>query len=1205
VISRFFIHRPIFAAVLSIVITLAGGVSLFNLGLAQFPPVTPPTVQVTCNYPGASAQDVAEAVAAPIEQQVNGVEGMMYMNSQCANDGSYNLMVTFKHGIDLNMAQVLVQNRVSLAVPSLPDVIKQTGVTTIKRSPDILCGIALMAPTGRYNQLYLSNYAVLQVKDELARVDGVGDIFLFGQRDYSMRIWLDPHKLASRSLTSSDVVAAIREQNAPVATGSIGQQPSLPGQETQITLSTLGRLSTPEEFGDIILKTGPDGALTRIKDVGRVVLGAKNQDVSVRLDGHDAIFLAIFQMPDANALDTHERVIAKMEELKKNFPEGLTYDIGFDTTPYTRESIREVQKTLRDAIILVAIVVLLFLQNWRSSIIPLIAVPVAIVGTFAAMLLFGFSLNNLTLFGLVLAIGIVVDDAIVVVEAVEHHIEQGMSPRDATLRAMEQVSGPVIAVGLVLSAVFVPCAFISGITGQFFRQFAVTIAVSTVISAFNSLTLSPALTALLLRPQDKGAAPPLPRAAFLVAGAALGWIVLGPAATPWIERAARHMPDLLTSQHWFSRALPWSASVACALAGGVAGWLVGNLLNALLRSFFRAFNAGFARLTRHYTRLVGGLLRVSAIVLVVYGGLMGLTYWELTSTPKGFIPQQDMGYLICSVQLPDAASKERTEAVMKHLVDIARKTPGVWHASGITGQSFVLNAFGSNFGSMFVNLNDYSTRRDDSLSADAIAQHLREEFAKVEDAQIAVFGPPPVRGVGRAGGFTMMVEDRGDVGPQVLQAETDNLVRAGNATPGLMGLFTMFRANVPQINVEPDRRACLAKGVSLQDFADTLAIYEGSLYVNDFNLFGRTWQVNVQADAQFRDQIEDLIPLAVRNSQGGMVPIGSLASIKPINGPMVLTRYNMYPAASINGSSMPGLSSGQVIDLLTRLAGRELPQNMSFEWTDMSYLEVIAGDTAMIIFAFAVVMVFLVLAAQYESWSLPLAVILVVPMCLLSAIIGVNIAHMDINIFTRIGFVVLVGLASKNAILIVEFAKLQRISGKSRRDATLEACKLRLRPIIMTSLAFILGVLPLIVSRGAGAEMRQTLGTAVFSGMLGVTLFGILLTPVFFYSIDWLGEAHVFSSPFMHHVNRASLAVVSLAPVRWTARAAWHRMTGRRRPFDVPAREEPAGTTASDSPPVNGKTPHLKPHVLRKQLEPADAPSGAASREQMTGGNDE
>ncbi len=1208
-ISRFFINRPIFAAVLSIVITLAGFISVFNLGLAQFPPVTPPTVQVTCTYPGASAKDVAEAVAAPIEQQVNGVEGMMYMSSQCANDGSYNLMVTFKHGIDLNMAQVLVQNRVSLALPSLPDVIKQTGVTTLKRSPDILCGIALMSPTGRFNQLFLSNYAVLQVKDELSRVDGVGDIFLFGQRDYSMRIWLDPHKLASRSLTSSDVVAAVREQNNPVATGAIGQQPSEPGQETQITLTTLGRLTTVEEFEDIIVKTTPDGRMTRLKDVGRVVLGAKNEDVSVRLDGNETIFLAVFQMPDANALDTHDRVIAKMDELKKSFPEGLTYEIGFDTTPYTRESIIEVQKTLRDAIILVAVVVLLFLQNWRSAIIPLVAVPVAIIGTFAAMLLFGFSLNNLTLFGLVLAIGIVVDDAIVVVEAVEHHIEQGLSPRDATLRAMEQVSGPVIAVGLVLSAVFVPCAFISGITGQFFRQFAVTIAVSTVISAFNSLTLSPALTALLLRPVEKGTAPPLPRVAFLVIGGIIGWMFLGSWAAPWFAQMLHWLPASVSGGQWVPSAIarhlpvgvPWTAKVSAAIACAAVGWLAGGVLNLALRAFFRGFNALFSRMTRQYTRVVGGLLRMSAIVLVVYGGLMGLTYWGLVTTPKGFIPQQDMGYLMCSVQLPDASSKERTEAVMQRLVDIACKTPGVKHVTGVTGQSFVLNAFGSSFGSMFVNLSDYADRRDESRSANMIANHLRQEFGKIEEAQVAVFGPPPVRGVGRAGGFTLMVEDRGDVGPKVLQTETENLVRAGNETPGLVGLFTMFRANVPQIHIEPDMRACMAKGVSLQDFADTLAIFEGSLYVNDFNLFGRTWQVNVQADSQFRDQVEDLIPLAVRNSQGGMVPIGSLANIKAVNGPLVLTRYNMYPAASINGTATGGLSSGQVIDVLQRLAARELPQNMAFEWTDMSYLEIIAGDTAMIIFGFAVVMVFLVLAAQYESWSLPLAVILVVPMCLLSAIIGVNVAQMDVNIFTRIGFVVLVGLASKNAILIVEFAKLQRVSGKSRRDATLEACKLRLRPIVMTSLAFILGVLPLIISRGAGAEMRHTLGTAVFSGMLGVTLFGILLTPVFFFSIDWLGESRLFASPFMHRLNRVSLAVITLKPVRWSVRAAWHQLAAARRNSRVPRGKVPVGRADAPSPPpsaavigpvigpVIGNGPiHLKTPSMRKRLEPAD-----------------
>ncbi|HEV8069434.1 MAG TPA: efflux RND transporter permease subunit [Planctomycetaceae bacterium] len=1208
-ISRFFINRPIFAAVLSIVITLAGGVSVFNLGLAQFPPVTPPTVQVTCTYPGASAKDVAEAIAAPIEQQVNGVEGMMYMYSQCANDGSYNLTVTFRPGFNLNMAQVLVQNRVSLAVPLLPDVIKQTGVTTIKRSPDILCGIAILSPDNRYDQLFISNYAVLQVKDELSRVEGVGDIFLFGQRDYSMRIWVDPHKMASRGLAASDVSNALREQNAPVATGAIGQQPAVEGQETQITLSTLGRLTDAEQFGNIIVKRSPDGRLTRLKDVARVELGAKNEDVSTRLDGKQTIFLAIFQMPDANALDTHDRVIAKMEELKKSFPEGLTYEIGFDTTPYTRESIREVVKTLRDAIILVAAVVLLFLQNWRSSLIPLVAVPVAIVGTFAAMLLFGFSLNNLTLFGLVLAIGIVVDDAIVVVEAVEHHIENGLSPRDATIRAMDQVSGPVIAVGLVLSAVFIPCAFVSGITGAFFRQFAVTISVSTVISAFNSLTLSPALTAVLLRSHDKETAPPLPRLAYVLGAGLWGWFYLAPWAMPrvepWlIEWAGSWLPASLGPT--VIRALPGAVKVAAAIACGVPGWFAGLLLNRGLKGFFVLFNRGFARTTRLYTGLVGGLVRVSAIVLLVYVGLLGVTYWSIGATPKGFIPLQDMGYLICSVQLPDASSKERTEEVMARLVAIARKVPGVMHVTGVTGQSFVLNAFGSNFGSMFVNLDDYADRRDAERSSDSIAAQIRQAASEIEEAQIFVFGPPPVRGAGRAGGFTMMVEDRGDLGPKALQEETENLVNAGRATQKLVGLASVFRANVPQLFVEPDPRECMSKGVSLQSFADTLSIFVGSLYVNDFNLFGRTWQVNVQADQEFRDQVEDLIPMAVRSNQGMMVPVGSLASIQEINGPLLLTRYNMYPAASINGVAGPGMSSGQAIDLLASTASRELSKNMAFEWSDMSYLEVIAGDTAMLIFGFAVVMVFLVLAAQYESWSLPLAVILVVPMCLLSAIIGVNIAAMDVNIFTRIGFVVLVGLASKNAILIVEFAKVQRRSGADRRSATLEACKLRLRPIVMTSLAFILGVLPLIVSRGAGAEMRQTLGTAVFSGMLGVTLFGLLLTPVFFYSIDWLGDAHLFRSLVMQRFNTLSLSLVSLKPVRSTVAQGWSRLVAARQQRVRIARTSANGNGTNGHLTGGNGAPASESTILggssgRANLEPAAEGDQEPDAEQLVG----
>ena len=1157
-LSRFFIDRPIFAAVLSIVITLAGFVAVWTLPLAQFPQVSPPTVRVTCSYPGASAKDVSEAVAAPIEEKVNGVEGMMFMSSACTNDGQYNLTVTFHHGIDVNMAQVLVQNRVSLAVPMLPDVIKQTGVTVRKQSPDILMGIALLSPDRRYDQLYISNYAILQVKDELARLDGVGDVFVFGQRDYSMRVWVDPEKLASRGLTAADVAEAIREQNMPVAVGAIGEQPAPGDQEFQITLSTLGRLTEVEEFEQIILKTTWDGRITRLKDVARLELGAKSLDVNVAIDGQPTVFLAIFQMPDANALETHDLVMAKMAELGEAFPEGLTYDVGFTTVPYTRESIKQVFITLRDAIVLVALVVLLFLQNWRSALIPLVAVPVAIVGTFAAMAAFGFSLNNLTLFGLVLAIGIVVDDAIVVVEAVEHHIEQGLAPREATIKAMQQVSGPVIAVGLVLSAVFVPCAFISGLTGQFFRQFAMTIAVSTIISAFNSLTLSPALTALLLRPHDKDAkraAPPLPWLAFPLIGGWAGWTFLAETLAPCVSRGLHYLPAGLIAH--IDGHSAWLAPAAGALVGAAMGMPLGRGANWLLNKFFRAFNVGFHYATGFYVRLTGGLLRITVLVLFVYGGLLALTGWRFVATPKGFIPSQDMGYLMVNVQLPDSASMERTQEVIDEIVQIAVAHPGVKHCSGITGQSFVLNAFGSNFGSMFINLKDYHLRRDPALSSMRVLQDLQAEFSKqIEGATIMLFPPPPIRGVGRAGGFMLMVEDRGDVGPVTLQEETDALARLAGETPGIDRPITSFRANVPQYRIQPDPRQCMTRHVSLQDFADTLRIYQGSLYVNDFNRFGRTWQVIVQADSKFRDSPEYLSRLKVRNSGGVMVPVGSLASIQEVNGPLVLTRYNKYPAASINGMAKPGVSSNDAMEIMDRLAEQHLPANMTYEWTDMSYLELLAGNTATVIFGFAVVMVFLVLAAQYESWSLPLAVILVVPMCLLSALVGVTIAHQDVNIFTRVGFVVLVGLASKNAILIVEFAKRQRLSGVPRREATLAACRLRLRPIIMTSFAFILGVVPLIVSRGAGAEMRQALGVAVFSGMLGVTLFGLALTPVFFFTIDWWGESRWFAAAWLRRASDFVLAGLSLKPARQLGRLAWQSMVAARARW--PKRAKPA-----------------------------------------------
>ncbi len=1182
-ISKFFIDRPIFASVLSIVITLAGGLSLVALPIAQYPQVSPPNVSVECTYPGASAQVVAETVAAPIEQQVNGVENMMYMASQCTNDGSYTLTITFKLGVDLNLAQVMVQNRVALALPLMPDVIKQTGVTTKKKAPDILMSVAIFSPDHRYDQLYLSNYATIQIQPELARLPGVSDVTMLGQRDYSMRIWVDPDKMAIRNVTAGDVVAAIREQNLQVATGQVGQQPMNRGQRTQVTTRTTGRLREVEQFENIVVKMMPDGHYLRVKDLGRVELGAKNSDLESQVDGAATGSLAVFQLPDANALECADVVIAKMDELKKDFPEGLDYVVRYNTTPYIRESILEVFNTLRDAVILVAIVVLLFLQNWRSAIIPLIAVPVAIIGTFAIMAAMGFSINNLTLFGLVLAIGIVVDDAIVVVEAVEHHMEHGMKPRAATIRAMEEVSGPVIAVGLVLSAVFVPCAFITGITGQFFRQFALTIASSTIISTFNSLTLSPALAAILLKPRKQGErAEALPRIAIAVLGGWYGFSSLAGRVPGWLERIPR-----LELSDQVLQALPW----LCVVAGAVACWLLARPINWLLSGFFRLFNRGFDLVGFGYTRIVGGMLRVTLLVLLFYGGMLGLTYYgfagfphgivppsfvknhpalkpivEFTGLPKGFIPSQDMGYLMINVQLPDSASSERTVAVMKRMEEIVLATPGVNHTFFVAGQSLLLSAFGSNFGSMFVMLKDFSERPQppterfftwlanpkmeawlrktlhikklQALNSDSIANEIRKQLGmQIPDAMVAVLPPPPVRGVGRAGGFKMMLEDRSATagsleGLQALQNGSDTLVEESRRIPTLTGVASVFRANVPQVYVDLNRNAAMTKDVPLQDVFQTLQVYLGSLYVNDFNLYGRTWQVIVQSDMKFRDQVDDIGRLKIRNTRGQMVPLGSLANVEMRPGPFVLNRYNMYPASFITGASSPGTSSRDAIDTVDALAAATLPASMRTEWTEMAYLELLAGNTAMIVFAFAVVMVFLVLAAQYESWSLPLAVILVVPMCLLSAMAGVWIAQMDINIFTQIGFVVLVGLASKNAILIVEFAKVHRENGLSIREATLEACRLRLRPIVMTSVAFILGVVPLLLSSGAGAEMRRTLGTAVFSGMLGVTIFGIFLTPVFFFVVEWLSETRMFRSGPIRKLSDLILGMVSLSALR-------------------------------------------------------------------------
>ncbi len=1050
-LSRFFIERPIFASVLSIIITLAGSLAAFFLPIAQYPDITPPTVQVTASYPGANAQLVLDTVAAPIEQQVNGVENMIYMSSQCTNDGAYVLTITFALGTDLNVAQVLVQNRVQLAMPVIPSIVQQQGVAVKKKSPNIMMIVNLISDkdkAGHYvrDDLYLSNYATIQIKDELLRLPGVGDVTFLGERDYSMRAWLDPEKLATRNITTDDVVNALNEQNIQVAAGQVGQQPVPPGQNFQLTMSTLGRLIDASQFGDIILKTAvaransQDTPVVRLRDVARLERGAQQYDQSCTLDTEPSVALSIYQLPGSNALKTAKAVYAKMEELGHRFPQGVHYKIVYDTTPFISESIVEVLKTLRDAVILVALVVLVFLQNWRATIIPLVAVPVAIVGTFAVMAAMGFSLNNLSLFGLVLAIGIVVDDAIVVVENVERWLAEGLPPKDAAVRAMEEVTDPVIAVALVLCAVFVPCAFISGITGQFFRQFALTIAVSTVISAFNSLTLSPALAALLLKPHGT-------------------------------------KRDPLTA-----------------------------MLETVFGGFFRLFNAGFSLSTNVYIRLVGMLLRTSLIVLVVYGGLLYVTYRGFTLVPSGFIPEQDKGYLLVNVQLPDGAAVERTQEVMRRIERMAQKTHGVAHTVALSGQSLLLGANAPNFGSMYVMLDEFHQRRGPQLSGNAIAADLRRRCEdEVREAIVSIFGAPPVDGLGSAGGFKLVVEDRGNLGLAELQSAADRIVVKGNETRGLTGVFTSLRANTPWLYLDIDRLKAKSLGISLNDVFGALQVYMGSLYVNNFNEFGRSWQVNVQADARFRRTLDEVAQLKVRNSSGEMTPLSTLINARSTSGPVMVLRYNMYPAAAINGNMTPGTSSGQAIGLMEQIAHQELPRAMTAQWTELTLMQNLAGNTAMYVFLLAVVLVFLVLAAQYESWSLPLAVILVVPMCLLCSIAGVALARMDINIFTEIGFVVLVGLASKNAILIVEFAKQRREAGVAGREATLEACRLRLRPIMMTSFAFILGVVPLVLAEGAGAEMRRTLGTAVFSGMLGVTLFGIFLTPVFFFVIDWLG----------------------------------------------------------------------------------------------------
>ncbi|MDR6959429.1 multidrug efflux pump [Pseudomonas brassicacearum] len=1031
--SQFFISRPIFAAVLSLLILIAGAISLFQLPISEYPEVVPPTVVVRANFPGANPKVIGETVAAPLEQAITGVENMLYMSSQSTADGKITLTITFALGTDLDNAQVQVQNRVTRTEPKLPEEVTRIGITVDKASPDLTMVVHLTSPDQRYDMLYLSNYALLNIKDELARLGGVGDVQLFGMGDYSLRVWLDPNKTASRNLTATDVVTAIREQNRQVAAGALGAPPAPNAQAFQLSINTQGRLVNEEEFENIIIRSGADGEITRLKDIARVELGSSQYALRSLLDNQPAVAIPIFQRPGSNAIQISNDVRAKMEELKKGFPAGMDYSIVYDPTIFVRGSIEAVVHTLFEALILVVLVVILFLQTWRASIIPLVAVPVSLIGTFAVMHLFGFSLNALSLFGLVLAIGIVVDDAIVVVENVERNIGLGLTPVEATKRAMGEVTGPIIATALVLCAVFVPAAFISGLTGQFYKQFALTIAISTVISALNSLTLSPALAAVLLKSHDA------PK-----------------------DRFSRFLDRIF------------------------GGWL------------FRPFNRFFDRASHGYVGTVGRVIRSSGIALLLYAGLMVLTFFGFSNTPTGFVPGQDKQYLVAFAQLPDAASLDRTEDVIKRMSDLALKQPGVQSAVAFPGLS--INGFTNspNAGIVFVTLKPFDERKDPSMSAGAIAGALNGKYSEIQEAYMAIFPPPPVQGLGTIGGFRLQIEDRGNLGYDELYKETMNIITKSRSVPELAGLFTSYTVNVPQVDAAIDREKAKTHGVAVSDIFDTLQIYLGSLYANDFNRFGRTYQVNVQAEQQFRLESDQIGQLKVRNNRGEMIPLATFIKVSDTSGPDRVMHYNGFITAEINGAAAPGYSSGQAEKAIEKLLKDELPNGMTYEWTDLTYQQILSGNTALFVFPLCVLLAFLVLAAQYESWSLPLAVILIVPMTLLSAITGVILSGGDNNIFTQIGLIVLVGLACKNAILIVEFAKDKQLEGMNPLAAVLEACRLRLRPILMTSFAFIMGVVPLVFSSGAGAEMRHAMGVAVFSGMLGVTFFGLLLTPVFY-----------------------------------------------------------------------------------------------------------
>ena len=1027
--SRFFINRPIFAAVISIIITIAGLVTVLNLPISQYPEIAPPTVQVSAIYPGANAKIIADTVAAPIEEQVNGVEGMLYMQSTSTNSGTYDLTVTFETGTDPDMASVLVQNRVAIATPSLPEEVKQVGVTTKKRSSSIVMMVSIMSPDGTYDKYYLSNYVTLRLKDEISRIKGVGDVMPFGAGDYSMRLWLDPQRLMSMGLTTDDVASALREQNVQVAAGSLGAPPAPKGQAFQYTINTLGRLSTPEEFENIIIKSGDDGRLVRVKDVARVEMGSENYSYNAQLSGHPAALMMIYQLPGANALEIAERVRARMKELSSAFPPDLEYQIPFDTTLFVEDSIDEVKVTLYIAVLLVFITLFVFLQDWRATVIPAVTIPVSLIGTFAAMGLIGFSINMITLFGLVLAIGIVVDDSIVVVENTVRNMDEfNLSPKEAALKAMDEVSGPVVATTLVLLAVFVPTAFLGGITGQLYRQFALTIAASTFFSSINALTLSPALCALMLRP------------------------------TPQKKNV-----------------------------------------------FFRWFDRGFDATKGVYEFIVHRTLRMAALMILLFAGIAASAWFGFISLPTGFIPTEDQGYAMYAVQLPDAASLQRTQAVVDRLNKELAKIDGIKDAVAVTGYSLLDGAGMSNGAAIWVVFDDFASRIPEGLTMQKLLQQMQLAGSMVQEAIVMAFPPPPIMGLGNTGGFQLMVEDREGVGLESLQSVSNDLSASAVQEPGIASAYSTFRANVPQLYADIDRTKAKTMDISLSTVFGTLQAYLGSKYINDFNRFNRTFQVKIQAEPAFRSRLKDVRMLEVRNKSGGMVPLGTLLSLREDFGPEIITRYNMYPSASINGGEAPGFSSGQAMEIMEETAARKLPTSMGSEWTGMSFQEKMAGNPAPI-FALCVIFVYLVLCAQYESWSTSFAVILAVPLAILGTVAALAIRHMDNNVYTQIGIVLLIALACKNAILIVEFAKDAREKGKSIYDAAFEAAHLRFRPILMTSFAFILGVIPLVIAQGAGATSRQALGTAVFGGMLAATFLAVVFVPVFYLVIQKFSE---------------------------------------------------------------------------------------------------